>query len=361
MKTNIKIVLNTQRPDSKGNYPVRIRTTIKGHVSYYPTGMMCTKGQLVDGVIVGHHLKTLMNVKLRKQISQIETDLLEQSITGENVTRLKKNTDLKFSEYAKKKINQWKGSQAKSTIIHKNSYLTKVNTFNPNLKLNSINKDVLIKFEDYCRDKGNKPNTIWGASKFIKTVLNAAFIDGVISSNRIKGFKGVRYSDPLRTILNEDEIKLIEDFADNKLNPLKLRDVASWFVFGCYTGLRFSDMARFKGFVNDRVLLKTAKTGEVVSIVATDKIKVAYARIEKSMISNQKFNDFLKTICASLGIEKRVTAHLSRHSFAVAYLQRGGRIEVLSKILGHGAIKTTSIYAKLSNLTIDAEMLEVWK
>ena len=361
-KHNIKAVLNTQRPDSKGNYPVRIRTTIKRKVSYYPTGIMVKKEQIENGVIINHPQKALLNANLRKKISQLETDLLEQSITGENVNKLKKNINLKFTEYAEKKIKQWKGIQAKSTITHKNSYLAKLNTFNPNLKLKDVDKDMLTKFEDYCRGIGNNANTVWSASKFMKTILNAALADGVISSNPAIGFKGAKYSDPLREVLNENEIKLFEEFADNPLNPEKLRNVASWFVFGCYTGLRFSDMARFKGFVNDRIILKTIKTDSVVSIVATEKIKVAYKRIESNkLISNQKYNDYCKVIAASLGINKNITAHLSRHSFAVAYLQRGGRIEVLSKILGHSNLKTTSIYAKLSNLTIDAEMLEVWK
>ena len=360
-KHNIKAVLNTQRPDSKGNYPIRIRTTIKRKVSYYPTGIMVKKEQIENGVIVNHPQKALLNANLRKKISQLETDLLEQSITGENVNKLKKNINLKFTEYAERKIKQWKGVQAKSTITHKNSYLAKLNTFNPNLKIKDVDKDMLTKFEDYCRGIGNNANTTWSATKFMKTILSAALADGVISSNPAKGFKGAKYSDPMRVVLTESEIKLFEDFADNHLNPAKLRNVAAWFIFGFYTGLRHSDMAQFKGFVNDRVLIQTVKTGEVVSILATSKIIEANARLKRDVFTNQKMNDYLKIIAASLGIEKNVTVHLARHSFAVAFLQRGGRLELLQKILGHSTIKTTGIYAKISNLTVDEEMLKVWK
>lgn len=347
-KQNIKAVLNTQRRDKNGNYPLRIRTTIQRKVSYYSTGIMLKPGQLTDGEIIKHPNKALLNTALRTQINEIEKELLEQSITGEDVIKVKKNVNLKFTDYATKKINAWERSQGKATIKHKRSYLNKINEFNPSIRLKDFDKETLAKLEDYCRGIGNIGNTVWSCSKFVKTIINAAVEDGTLSKSPIKGFKGQKYADPFRDVLTAAEIELFEQFAANPLNSEKLLNVANWFLFSCYTGLRHGDLANFKGFVNGKVFLQTEKTKEVVSIFATSKIIEIKERLTRDVFTNQRMNDYLKIIAAGLGIEKKVTYHLGRHSFSVNFLERGGDLFILSKILGHTSIKTTESATKIS-------------
>ena len=64
------------------------------------------------------------------------------------------------------------------------------------------------------------------------------------------------------------------------------------------------------------------------------------------IISNMKYNDYLKVVAAMAGVQP-LTSHMGRHTFAVYALNKGVPIEVVSKILGHTDIKTTSIYAKI--------------
>ncbi len=71
-------------------------------------------------------------------------------------------------------------------------------------------------------------------------------------------------------------------------------------------------------------------------------------------------NDYLKSIAAVLNIHKKITCHTARHTFAVQFLERGGRMEILQKLLGHSSIKTTGIYGKISTLLTDEEMVKVW-
>ena len=74
------------------------------------------------------------------------------------------------------------------------------------------------------------------------------------------------------------------------------------------------------------------------------------------MPSNGTCNDHLKKIAAACGINKEVTFHLSRHSFATTvYLCNGGTIEALSKILGHKHISTTQIYAVVTNKMVSSD------
>ena len=78
------------------------------------------------------------------------------------------------------------------------------------------------------------------------------------------------------------------------------------------------------------------------------------------VLSNQKMNSYLKEIGDLCGIEKNLTFHQSRHTFATNALSHGMPVESLAKMLGHSNIKTTQIYAKITDhkLNQDMESLE---
>jgi site-specific recombinase XerD len=73
-------------------------------------------------------------------------------------------------------------------------------------------------------------------------------------------------------------------------------------------------------------------------------------------ISNQKYNEYLKELIALVGINKRVTSHIGRHTFATTVaLENGVGIESVSKMLGHSKIAQTQKYAKVTTLKIERE------
>ena len=73
--------------------------------------------------------------------------------------------------------------------------------------------------------------------------------------------------------------------------------------------------------------------------------------------ANQKCNDDLKEIAAICGIEKRLTFHLARHTFATTVtLTNGVPIESVSKMLGHRSLKTTQVYAKIVHNKLAEDM-----
>lgn len=74
--------------------------------------------------------------------------------------------------------------------------------------------------------------------------------------------------------------------------------------------------------------------------------------------SNQKMNGYLKEIAAMCGIDKILTSHIARHTFATTItLSNGVPIETVSKMLGHSSIKQTQHYAKILDLKVSADML----
>ena len=73
--------------------------------------------------------------------------------------------------------------------------------------------------------------------------------------------------------------------------------------------------------------------------------------------SNQKCNDYLKEIAAVCGIDKQLSFHMARHTFAITItLSNGVPIESVSKMLGHTNIRTTQIYARITDQKINADM-----
>lgn len=75
--------------------------------------------------------------------------------------------------------------------------------------------------------------------------------------------------------------------------------------------------------------------------------------------SNQKMNAYLKEIADLCGIEKRLSCHLARHTFATLALSKGVAVESVSRMLGHTNIQTTQIYARIINKKIESDMLNL--
>ena len=78
------------------------------------------------------------------------------------------------------------------------------------------------------------------------------------------------------------------------------------------------------------------------------------------LISNVRYNKYIKEACAVAGINKRVTTHWARHTGATLLLNAGVPIEVISKICGHSSIKMTEkIYAKMLPKTVINEVAKI--
>lgn len=353
-KLNLKAVLNTQRKDKDGKYPVRIRTCIKRKVTYHKTGASVLKKDFEDGKIINIPNRDYWNAAIRKKMNDIERDYLEGNLN------IKKGTD-DFFEYSKNKIEQQKKKLAPGTYNHKISYLKKVKDFKPRLLFSQVTPSFLNDFENHCRNEGNLSTTVWSSLKFIKTMVNAALNDGVIKDNPMKGYKMPKYTNPEREFLTDKEIEKIEKFASQS-DSEKLTNVANWFLFSCYTGLRYQDIRDFdkKKIVGNRIILRTGKSKTDVTIKIHPKLKNILDKISPKVLPNQKINDYLKIIAERVKIYKPLSMHIARHTFAVYFLNHGGTMESLSKLLAHTSIKTTQIYGKITNQRLDAEIDKVW-
>lgn len=360
-KLNLKAVINTQRKDKKGRCPIRIRSTIQNVVKYYKTGINVLEDQWdkVKCEVINHPNKIYLNADIKLKISEIEQKFIEMSLAGNTATVLPDVNKMFFNGYAEALIKKRELTESKLSIKVKKSRLSKFNSFIPKIKLIDCTPKVLEDFENFCRKNGNVENTVSSTMSFVKMILHSAYRDGTITHDPSRGYKKAKYSNPDRQYLNEVEIKLIEDYI---LKGGKHSNAANWFLFSCYCGLRFGDVSKFdkSSIDNDRIVLRTSKTGATVSIKVHARLKTVIDRLGPNPVSTQKYNAKLKEIAVDVGITKTLSSHIARHTFAVLFLTLGGSMEVLSKLLGHSKITITQIYGKIIDKRIDDEIDRVF-
>ncbi len=229
--------------------------------------------------------------------------------------------------------------------------------------LEEVNNTFLRDFRHYLlTDRGCCNNTTIKYIKNLGKIIRQAHSEGIITKDP---FVGIRYkldkTDP--PFLTENEIATLRSTTFSSPGLEYARDV---FLFCCYTGLSYIDVyeLRAKHFKTDAsgnlwIRKKRGKTG-VESIIpvldVAEEILMKYYDHYKTkrsggmlpVIANQPYNYKLKKIAALCGINKNLTSHIARHTFATTVtLQRGVSIEVVSKMLGHSSIAMTSHYARV--------------
>ena len=236
------------------------------------------------------------------------------------------------------------------------------------LKLSELTPIVIHDFRIFMISVNKcQPNTATRILKFLKTVTIFGRKSGIL---HIDPFRETRFRlDPVdRGFLTDEEIKIIiqKEFATPRLDLV--RDI---FVFSCFTGLAYIDVANL---TEDNIveldgrqwiMTRRQKTKIATNIILLDIPKMIidkYANTRKDgkllpILSNQKMNSYLKEIGDICQINKNLTYHLARHTFATLSLSKGVPIESVSKMLGHTNIKTTQLYARITNKKLEADML----
>ena len=175
-----------------------------------------------------------------------------------------------------------------------------------------------------------------------------------------------------REALTESELRTM---IDKEFSIKRLEQVRDIFVYCCFTGLAYVDVQKLS---NNHIVLgmdggrwiknnrsKTDSRSNIPLLPAAEEILEkyhAYSKISDTglllpVISNQKTNAFLKEIATLCKIEKNLTFHLARHTFATTVtLANGIPIESASKMLGHQSLKTTQIYAKVIDKKLSEDM-----
>ena len=215
-------------------------------------------------------------------------------------------------------------------------------------------------------DRGLANATIWQRCMWLKGVVLRAHYNGKIPRNPFAQFH-ISPNCKEREFLTEDELKAVvtHEFEDDNL--AFVRDI---FVFVCFTALSFIDV---KELTTDNIVDINGdkwiighrhKTGIPFQVKLMDvplQIIDRYKHLQEDKLVFGKMNYWsmckkLKKVMEACGIEKQISFHCGRHSFATLALSKGMPIESVSRVLGHTNIVTTQIYAKITSQKLNADL-----
>jgi site-specific recombinase XerD len=371
--------------DELGKAPIYVRLTIDGMRSQFSLGLKVKpsqfnvkKGQLngtSEEARTGNNYINLVRGKLQQhynilstQFDEVSPDMVRNIFLGK--TEYHKTLVQAFNyhnEQFEQKVKA--GLRAKvslgkfsTTLDHIKNFLKKEYNLS-DIPLANIKHAFAEDFEHYLTTVVKMQNN--SAMKHIrntKKVLLLCMKKEWITKNPIAEFS-CTYHHPEREILMEDELEILRT---KEMPSKRLDEVRDCYVAMCYTGYAYKDAASLSPdniqimIDGNRWLLKNRSKTEckenvpILPVVADliDKYKnhLYCMRYNKlfPIRSNQKFNDYLKEVAAICGIEKDLTTHTARHTFATTVtLCNGVPIETVSALLGHSSIRTTQIYAKV--------------
>ncbi len=246
------------------------------------------------------------------------------------------------------------------------------------IPLSKINFQFITEFEYFLRGyiptthrKRMQNNGLMKHMERLQKVLNFVHKLDWMSARPMDKFS-LKFEKTERGYLSDAEFELLETI---KLFPAKLEMVRDLFVFACYTGLSYIDLNQLstdnliRGIDGDFwIHTQREKSSEKVILpllpqalalirkYQNDPRVIGTGRVFPSF-SNQKMNSYLKEIGQICKIEKNMTFHLARHTFATTItLANGVPIESVSKMLGHTKISTTQIYAKVVERKLSEDM-----
>ena len=298
------------------------------------------------------------DIHLRYKGEDVKTEKSLLEVFNLHNERMKKLIDIEYSEATYKKFEESK-NHVKSFIRH--------NTQKSNIQLDKLNMKFLNDFDYYLKvEKSLKQVTINKHIERLRKIIKLALAEGFLIRDPFLLFSPKKVITEV-VYLNHVELKLVET---HKFTQERLQKVADLFIFCCYTGLPYLEMATLKkeniirGFDGKKwIQIYRKKTKKNLSIPLLTKAENILKKYENEkyflpVISNQQFNSFLKEIAAVLGIEKRITHHTARKTFAsTVLLYNDIPMETVSDLLGHSNMKVTQMhYAKVVQNKVSQQM-----
>ena len=399
IKRNIIFALESRKKDGipiTQNVPIRMRVVFASQRIEFTTGYRI---DVAKWDADKQRVKNGCTNKLKQSASEINADLLKYYAEIQNVfkefevqetmpttqqlkdafnLRMKDNSEEQqeeaqisfweaFDEFVKECGNQ--NNWTTSTYEKFTAVRNHLKEFKEDVTFEYFNEFGLNEYVNFLRDKKDMRNSTIGKQMgFLKWFLRWSFKKGHHQNIAYDTFKPKLKTTSKKVIfLTWDELNRLKDYQipKDKQYLERVRDV---FLFRrpprprppAARPLKRSDVKP------DHIEVTTVKTADSLNIELN---KYSKAILEKykdihfenhmalPVISNQKMNDYLKEIATVCGIDKNVTFHLARHTFATTItLANGVPIESVSKMLGHTDIRTTQIYAKVIDAKFSNDM-----
>ena len=396
MKTTVSVLFYIKRAkiNNDGICPIYVRVTVNAKRfefssnKYINPDKWSVEGSKVKGNndnarTINSHLAYLKNQvfeaekKLFKKDDILNSENLKNEMLGVNkTTRMlipifqehnNKIKELIGKEYALGTLERYKTSLSHTIEFLQWKY--KVS----DIDITKIDHAFITDYDFWLRSVRNCANNT--AVKYIKNfnkIVKICLNNDWIIKNPFNNYK-VKLKEVEREYLNKEELKRLID-KDFKIERLELvRDI---FLFSCYTGLAYVDV---KNLTNENINIgidgekwifthrqKTESASKIPLLPIPKMMIEKYKNHPQCLnqnklmpiLTNQRMNSYLKEIADVCYIQKTLTFHIARHTFATTVtLTNGVPIETVSKMLGHKNIQTTQHYAKILDKKVSEDMM----
>jgi len=378
-----------------GEAPLYLRITVNGKRAELSmkTSIDAERWDFGKGVYAGYSSEVK---RLNTQLEQIRghvTDCYHQLEARREVITIDAVKNLYLgvekAEFTLMKLFDYHNEEMKKTLrwgTLKNYYTTQKyfkryvikKLFVRDIPLSQLKYGFLTGFEKFMKESNSiipdKPcnhNTIMKHIERLKKVINLAVQNEWLEKDPFSQFKPSFLKKEI-AYLNEHELERVE----NKLFSIpRLAYVRDLFVFSCYTGLSYSDVYALSkdniqlGIDGEKwIVTNRIKNNQQVRVPLLPKAEFIIDKYEENdrnkitgkllpVFTNQRMNSYLKEIADLCEIDKHLTFHVARHTFATTVtLNNGVPIETVSKLLGHRSISTTQIYARVIDSKLSQDM-----
>lgn len=306
-------------------------------------------------------LNTILDAQMNN-INEFIADLIKknQPFDFEKLdVYMEKNTrSVSFIDFVRSRIDERTDIEESTRKQHR-TLLQSLEVFGKINYIDDLTKQNIVLYDEFLHKQSISQPTIYNYHKRLKRYIHEAMKFEMLVDDPYSGLSFERGKFEKRKYLTEEELCQMEKCEIASQSIDRVRDL---FLFQCYTGLAYADFAKFnfKKDVEERngkyvIADRRIKTNEdyfIILLSPAVKLLKKYD-FELPIISNQQYNIMLKVAAQYAKIDKNLTTHVARHTFAVFALNNGVSIEVVAKMLGHSNIRTTQIYAKVLNREVE--------
>ena len=395
MKTTFSLLFYLKKPKNYtgGLMPVYVRITVNGQRSETTTGRECEpaqwnsaagrlKGTKEEVKSFNAYLDDLQTkvYNAHRMLSEADELITAETIRNKFLGKAGKSRYLiEIFKDHNKKVEALIGKEfAKGTLCRYKTSLKHTQDFLKwkynlsDIGIKKVDHAFITEYEFYLRSVRKCANN--SAVKYIKNfgkIIRICLANRWLTYNPLMNYKNkVKTVD--RVYLTTDEL---QEITNKGMVTERLTQVRDIFLFCCLTGLAYADVKKLRkvdlvtGVDGEQwISIKRQKTNtpsRIPILPAATALIQRYAdhpQCENSgrvfpVLSNQKMNAYLKEIADVCGINKPITFHIARHTFATTVtLLNGVPIESVSKMLGHTNIQTTQHYAKILDIKVGADM-----
>ena len=359
-----------RRHDASATHPsaVEVYITYDGKVKIFSTGLFLLPSEWSRGRVVARMDSLQKNQwldQLMIDISKVINKMVEEKKIDIFAIPRRLNelrvSDIDLFDFMKKRAEIRCYGKADDSIERYHRFLRRFKEWGKITSLDDLTERNVIELDKYLIDRGMVAKSRWNNwHRFLNSFIMDAIDEGYIQKNPYK-WVNIDRGDGNTGIENYLTVEELRQLSDAQMLSDRLERVRDLFVFQCHTCLAYKDLKDFKPSniedVDGQQVYrgKRGKTGVEFTIPLLPKALEILEKYDRRLpvISNVKYNKYVKEVAEAAELEKKLTTHWARHTGATMLLNAGVPMQVVSKVCGHSSTKMTErVYAKLLDKTV---------